>query len=53
MIVPLAEPPEDEKLWAMVRAGLAKRAGGKPHGLAKPVRIRGKPISKTVIEGRR
>ncbi len=53
VLVPPTERPEDEKLLAMVREGLAKWGGGKPRGLVKPVRIRGKPISETVLEDRR
>jgi hypothetical protein len=53
VIGPPAEPPEDEALRAMVREGLAKWAGGKPRVPARGVKIRGKPISDTVIEGRR
>lgn len=53
VIVPPAERAEDEKLLSMVREGLAHWAGGKPGLPKRPVKIRGKPISDTVIEGRR
>lgn len=53
VIVPPEESLEDEQLLAMVREGLAQWAGGKPRVPKRPVKIRGKPISDTVIEGRR
>jgi prevent-host-death family protein len=53
VIVPPDASPEDERLWAMVREGLAQWAGGKPRVPERPVKIRGKPISQTVIEDRR
>ena len=53
VISPPGEKPEDERLMAMVREGLAKWGGGKPRVPARGVKIRGKPISDTVIEGRR
>jgi hypothetical protein len=37
----------------MVRDGLASWQGGKPQGSAQPVEVKGKPISKIVIEERR
>ena len=53
IISPPVEAPEDEALRAMVREGLAKWAGGKPPSPRWRPKIRGKPISATVIEGRR
>jgi prevent-host-death family protein len=53
VLAPPTERPEDEKLLAMVREGLAKWGGGKPPSPRRRVRLRGKPISETVIEGRR
>lgn len=53
VIVPPEERREDEQLLAMVREGLAKWGGGKPRLPKRAVKIRGKPISDTVIEGRR
>lgn len=53
VIVPPDPSPEDERLWAMVREGLAQWGGGKPRLPKRPVKIRGKPISETVIEDRR
>jgi hypothetical protein len=37
----------------MVREGLAHWGGGTPRGSRRPVKIRGKPISQTVLDERR
>ena len=48
------EPPaEHEIVRRMVREGIASWGGGKPRGAARPIRIRGKPLSSTVLEDRR
>jgi antitoxin (DNA-binding transcriptional repressor) of toxin-antitoxin stability system len=46
-------PAEHETVAGMVREGLAAWGGGKPRGAARPARVRGKPVSRTVIEDRR
>jgi len=43
----------DERLEAMVRDGEAFWSGGKPKGSKKRVKIKGRPISDTIIEDRR
>ncbi len=43
----------NERLEAMVRDGEAFWSGGKPRGSKKRVKIKGRPISETVIEDRR
>ena len=43
----------DKRLEAMIREGLATWGGGKPRGSKKRVKIKGRPISETVIEDRR
>ena len=43
----------DERLEGMIREGLATWGGGKPRGSKKRVKIKGQPISETVIEERR
>jgi len=49
-----AEAPEGlDDVMAMVREGRAAWGGGKPRGADRPIRIRGKPISDTVLEDRR
>lgn len=53
VLSPVDERPEEAALWAMVREGLARWGGGKPDMPTRRVRIRGGPISDTVIEGRR
>ena len=44
---------EREAVTGMVRERLALWSGGKPRGAARPVRVRGTPVSRTVIEERR
>ena len=53
VISPPTQTPEEERLWAMVREGLAQWGGGKPRLPTRRVKIKGKPISDTVIEDRR
>jgi prevent-host-death family protein len=45
--------PDDQGITRMVREGLAAWGGGKPKGAARPIRLRGKPISDTIREDRR
>ena len=54
VIVP-AEPASDveKALWRMVREGKATWGGGKPRGIRKPIRVKGKPVSQIVLEERR
>lgn len=44
---------DEEEMVKMVREGLARWDGGKPGVPRRPVKIRGKPISDTVLEDRR
>ena len=53
VIVPPESSPGDEALARMVREGLARWEGGRPPVARRTYRIRGKPISDTVIEDRR
>ena len=53
VIVPSNEHDEVAGAWAMVREGLAQWGGGKPRGSRRPVKIKGKPISQTVLDERR
>lgn len=53
VIAPPTETGPDEGVMQMVREGLASWGGGKPVGSRRPVKIRGKPISETVLEDRR
>jgi prevent-host-death family protein len=53
VIAPAETTSDDEASWKMVREGLAKWGGGKPRLPKRGVKIRGKSISDTVIEGRR
>lgn len=52
----LVKPDESDEVsraWAMVRAGLASWNGGTPRGSSRPVKIKGRPISETMLEDRR
>lgn len=53
IIAPSIGTAGDRRVEALVRAGLAHWGGGKPRGARRPVRIRGRSIARTVIEGRR
>ena len=46
-------PAEQEAITRMVREGIAAWGGGKPRGATRPARVRGKPVSSTVLEDRR
>lgn len=48
-----ADTQEDEAIASMVREGLANWGGGKPRGSSRPVKVKGRPISDTVLEDRR
>jgi prevent-host-death family protein len=53
LLSPPEDTPETEKIARMVREGLARWGGGKPRGSSNPPKIRGRPISSTVLEERR
>jgi prevent-host-death family protein len=53
VIAPAEPRAADEAVHRMVREGLARWGGGKPRGAPRRVRIKGRPISHTVIEDRR
>lgn len=53
VMAPPESPAEHEIVRRMVREGIASWGGGKPRGAARPVRLRGKPLSSTVLEDRR
>jgi prevent-host-death family protein len=53
VMMPPDEPAEYEIIRRMVRDGIASWGGGKPRGAARPARVRGKPVSTTVLEYRR
>jgi antitoxin Phd_YefM of type II toxin-antitoxin system len=44
---------DDDTVTTMVREGVASWSGGKPRGAARPIRVRGVPVARTVIEERR
>jgi len=43
----------DQRIEAMLRAGVATWAGGKPRGATRPPRVKRKPVAATVVDGRR
>lgn len=54
IIGPTARSRGMEGIDAMIRNGLARWMGGKPHGSAKPARLRhGPSVAATIIEDRR
>ncbi len=53
VIGPPASSAEEQDVMRMVREGVAKWAGGKPRGSARPAKVRGRLISQTVVEDRR
>jgi len=53
VIIPPEASAEDEAIVRMVREGLARWEGGRPPVTRRTYRIQGRPISDTVIEGRR
>jgi len=52
-LVPVSTPASLDWMHAMVAAGRASWKGGKPVGLARRIKSRGKPASQMVIEDRR
>jgi prevent-host-death family protein len=53
VLSPAESTTDDEDIRRMVREGLATWGGGKPKGATKRIRVRGKPISDSVLEDRR
>jgi len=53
VLAPPETSAEDEAIAKMVREGLAHWGGGTPRGSKRPVKLRGRPISDTVLEDRR
>ena len=44
--------PELQGIWDMVREGKLDWDGGKPTGAPRPLKIKGKPLSQTILEDR-
>ena len=53
VLAPAANHREDDAIAAMVREGLVRWGGGTPRGSRRPVKMRGRPISDTMLEDRR
>jgi prevent-host-death family protein len=52
-LVPVKVPEIQETLRPLLRDGYIRWAGGKPHGVAKPTKMRGRNLSELIIEDRR
>ena len=52
LLTPSGESGVRAKLWELVRQGKVDWSGGRPQGLNPRIRIKGKPLSQTVIEDR-
>jgi len=53
VILPSAGGHSKEIMEGLARQGLGIWNGGKPRGARRPVTVRGKPLSETVLEDRR
>jgi prevent-host-death family protein len=53
VLSPPVETASDQRVEAMLREGVAEWGGGKPRGSSRPARVKGPPVSQTVLEGRR
>lgn len=53
VVSPVAASARSERLDGMLNGGLARWAGGRPRGLARPVRmLQGEPASETILTDR-
>lgn len=52
LMTPSPKGPKASGLWELVRQGKAEWSGGRPRGLTPRIKIKGKPLSQTVIEDR-
>lgn len=52
IIGPAEEGELERKLWQLVREGFATWSGGKPTLPDKLIKLKGKPLSETIIEDR-
>ena len=53
VIIPLEKKDKEEKIYKLIRSGMASWHGGKPNGIAARIISKGKSVSDAVIEGRR
>ena len=51
--VPVMQPEIQEALRPLLRDGHIRWAGGKPHGVGKPSKMRARNLSELIIEDRR
>src|SRR4051812_31113202 len=50
LLTPSKEGAGSSGLWELARRGIVEWSGGRPKGLRPLVKIKGKPLSQTVIE---
>ncbi|MBI4588219.1 MAG: type II toxin-antitoxin system prevent-host-death family antitoxin [Candidatus Rokubacteria bacterium] len=53
IITPPSVTRADRRIEAMLREGIVRWEGGKPHGARRPPRIKGPSVARAVIEDRR
>ncbi len=53
LIVPIGIGREEDKVLELIRKGLADWSGGKPAGIRSRIRVKGKRVSETILDGRR
>jgi prevent-host-death family protein len=51
-LTPSGKPRGRSGLWELARRGIVEWSGGRPKGLTPRIKIKGKPLSQTVIENR-
>jgi len=53
VIVPRGGEKEEDKIMRLIQRGVVHWTGGKPKGLSKRITLKGKAVSKIVLEDRR
>jgi prevent-host-death family protein len=52
LMSPAPRVPEERRLHALIEEGLVRWAGGKPQGVRRPRKVRGRSVAQAVIEDR-
>ena len=53
ILIPARNDPDAQAARDLIRKGIGSWRGGKPKGLPRPVTVKGKAISKIILEERR
>lgn len=53
ILIPAQNHPDAQLARELMRKGLGAWKGGKPKGASRPVAVKGKPVSRIVLEERR